>query len=147
MYTITQIEDAMIARLENQISYLRTCDSLGAFLVDEAEDLTIRFPATYVVYDRGDYNHMVSGVQDKAMIFNVVVMARNLRGSGAARRGEGSDKGAYDLLEDARAALTNQNCGLDIDPLIPVDEEPIEGTRDVAIYVIRFKTRTRFIIA
>lgn len=146
MYTIGQIEDAILERLQDQLTYLKTCDSLGEYLRDTVEDITIRFPATYVVYEGGIFSHEMSGVQDREMTFSVIAMAKNLRGDREARHGKGAEKGAYEMIEDARAALTNYACGLDIDPLLPTDEESIEGTDQMAAYGIRFKTRCRGII-
>jgi phage gp37-like protein len=143
VYTISEVEDAIIERIGSQVTYLKTCDSLASYLLDTAEDLTIRFPATYAVYGPGRYSHAVSGVQDREMEFSVIVMAKNLRGDRAARHGKGSEKGVYEMLEDVRAALTNQACGLDIDPLLPIDEEPLEGSEEMAAYAIRFRTRCR----
>jgi phage gp37-like protein len=144
LYDIAQIEDAIIARLKAQLTYLKTCDSLGDYLADEAEDITIRFPAAYVVYGGGTYSYATSGVQDREMMFWVRAMAKNLRGDRAARHGKGADKGVYEILEDARAALTNQTCGLQIDPLLPVPEEPVAGDEHFADYGIGFKTRCRY---
>ena len=143
MYTIDQIEDAIIARLNTQLTYLITCDSLGEHLMDEIENITLRFPAAYTVYSAGRYMH-ASGVQDREMEFIVILMAKSLRGDKAARHGQGSEKGVYEMLEDTRAALTGQKCGLDIDELLPIDEDGIEGTKEMAAYGIRFKTRCRF---
>lgn len=144
MYTIAQIEDAIIERLKTQLTYLKTCAPLADYLVDEIEDITIRFPAAYVVYSEGSFDHAMSGVQDRPMIFAVIVMAKNLRGDIAARHGQGAEKGAYEMLEDVRETLTGQKCGLDIDELLPLDEGPTEGTEAVAQYGIRFGTRCRF---
>lgn len=146
MYTIDQVEDAILARLNGQIAYLKTCTSLGEWLSDLAdlEDITIRYPAAYLFYDGGEYDQDANVVQDRRMRFTVLVMVKSLRGQEAARHGQGAEKGAYDLLDDVRAALSNQACGLDIDPLLPVDEAAVEGTREQAIYAIRFETRCRF---
>lgn len=144
MYTIAQIEDAIISRLRAQLTYLRTCESLGDFLLSEAEDLTKLFPAVYVAYEGGEYNHEVSGMQDRRMTFSVIVMVKSLRGQEEARHGQGSEKGAYEVLDDVREALTDQTCGLEIDPLLPLDEAAVEGTKSLAIYGIRFRTRCRF---
>jgi len=143
MYTIDQIEDAIISRLQAQLTYLKTCASLGEFLLDEVEDITVRFPAAYVAYERGEYHHAVSGVQDRIMTFVVVVMVKSLRGQEEARHGMGSEKGAYELLEDVRSALSDQDLGLQIDPLLPVDEQALEGDKQLAMYGIRFRTRCR----
>ena len=145
MYSIGQIEDAIVARLKAQLTYLKTCDSLNEDLLGEIETLTIRPPAAYVIYNSGRYEHR-TGVQDRFMEFLVILMAKNLRGDRAARHGTGPEKGVYEMLDDARKALTDQSCGLDIDPLLPGDEELIGGTKEMAAYGIRFKTRCRFMI-
>lgn len=141
MITITQVEDGIIDRLKDQVDYLKTCGSLGDFQVDEAADLTLTFPAAYVVYTSGVYENLPGSAQDRTMIFTILAMAKSARAGDAPRHGEASEKGVYDLLEDIRSALTNQTVGLDISGLLPVDEEAIEGTKDLAIYGIRFQAR------
>jgi phage gp37-like protein len=140
VYTITQIEDAMITRLESQMSYLRTCEPLAEYLKTEISDKTLLFPAAYVCYVGGTYHNRTGGTQDREMIFAVVVMARSFRNEEAARHGQGTEKGVYDLLEDARDALSGQTLGLSIAELQPIDEDAIEGTETEAVYQIRFRT-------
>jgi phage gp37-like protein len=146
MYTVTEIEDAIVDRLKSEVGYLRTCASLGQFLVNESREFTRLFPAAYVSYARGSYDHRMNGIQDREMVFDVVCMASNARGDEAARHGDGTGKGAYDVMEDVRAALTNQSCGLNIDPLLPESEEHIEGDQKMAIYAVTFRTRCRFVL-
>lgn len=143
MYTIAQIEDAIIARLKSQIPYLLECASLGEFLLREIEENTLRYPAAYVAYQRGDYEYRVSGAQDRRMNFVVVLVVRNERGDEAARHGQGAEVGVYKLLDDARTALTYQSCGLNIDPLLPQTEQAIDGTDTVSIYALNVSTRCR----
>jgi len=144
MYTITEIESGIINRLKTQLTYLKTCKSLGEVLSNDAADFAVQTPAAYVVYEGGRYEHTMSGTQDRWMNFAVIVVAKNLRGDEEARRGQGTAKGAYDLLDDARATLSNNAVGLTIDPLLPVDETAIENTEKSAAYAIRFATRTRY---
>lgn len=144
MLTITQIEDAIIARLKDQITYLRTCGSLADFQATDLTDitqLTLNFPAAWVVYAGGEFENLAGNAQDRRMVFTVLVAAKSARGGDAPRHGEASEKGVYDMLEDIRAALTNQTVGLSISGLLPVDEEAVEGTKDLAIFAIRFWTR------
>lgn len=144
--TITAIENAIIDELTAQLTYLKTCKSLGEGMVGEIKDLTIQYPAVYVVYERGEYSRETIQTQDKKMIFGVIVMAKNYRGDVAARQGQGDTKGAYDLLEHVLAELTDNDLGLDIDPLMPLDESPLETQLDQAAYVIRFETSQRYFI-
>jgi phage gp37-like protein len=144
MPTITNIENAIIEYLKTELTYLKTCQSLGEVLIDDAADIALHTPAAYVVYEGGRYDHVMSGTQDRFMNFAVVVVAENLRGEAEARRGQGAAKGAYDLLDDVRAALSDNAVGLAIDPLLPIDENAIENTERAAVYAIRFATRTRY---
>ena len=146
MPTITEIENTIVDGLKEKLDYLKTCKSLGEGMVNEIKDLTIQCPAIYVVYERGEYSQETISTQDKKMIFGVIVMAKNYRGDAAARQGQGDTKGAYDLLEDVRAELVDNDLGLDIDPLMPVDESPLETQIDQAAYVIRFETSQRYFI-
>jgi len=143
MHTVTEIEDAIIARLTAEIPYLKGCASLGQFLLEDIEENTLRYPAAYVAYQRGDYTYK-AGVQDRTMIFSVILVVRNERGDEAARHGQGAEIGVYRLLDDVRAALTDQSCGLAIDPLLPQSEQVIDGTDHVAIYGLTVSTRCRF---
>jgi phage gp37-like protein len=144
--TIAEIEEAIIARLGAELPYLRTCSSLGSFLARDPKEvagLTPLCPAVYVVYQGAEYSHRMAGVQDRAMTFNAVALVRNLRGEPAPRHGQGVEKGVYEVLEDVRAALTGRDCGIQIDPLLPVSEQAITGARDLAVYGISFRTRCR----
>ncbi len=138
MYTIDQIEDAIITRLQAQIAGIKTCASLADFLLDEIEDITLRFPAVYVAYDGGSYSFKTN-VCDRAMFFSVIVMDKNMRGERQTRLG------AYQLIMDVFSALIGQKCGLNIRPLLPVDERSLAGNETMAAYGIQWKTSCRFI--
>lgn len=146
MPTLTEIEAAIAARLTAEISYLKTCGSLADFLARDAEGLeamALQLPAAYVAYEGGEYDHSMSGVQDVAMTISVLAVASNYRQEEAVRHGLSLEKGIYDLLEDIRIALSDQSCGVDIDPLLPVREGAIDGTQSLQVYGITFQTRRR----
>jgi len=146
MPTLSQIETAICARLRAQIPYLRACASLADFLARDLEDLetiALQLPAAYVAYEGGEYEHLVSGVQDRTMLFAVLAVVANYRGEESVRHGMGAEKGAYDLLEDIRAALSDQDCGIAMDPLLPIREGAIDGNDALQIYGITFRTRCR----
>jgi len=144
MYKINEIEDAIVSRLKTQIPYLLTCNSLGDIIMSQAQERTLNYPAVYVVYKKGTYDHQIAGVQDKEMDFTVVAMAKNYRGEKEARHGKLTEKGAYNIMDDVRAALTNHAVGLDIDPLFPMDESELDGGESVATYGVVFRTKCRF---
>ncbi len=146
MCTIAEIEDAVVGRLRAEVSSLRTCASLAHFLAKEIADIALVLPAAYVAYEQGEFDHKTNGVQDRTMVFNVFVMAGSMRGDEASRHGCGTESGVYTLLDDVRAALTNHDCGLDIDPLRPKTEHAVDGDRYYSIYAISFETRCRFFL-
>jgi phage gp37-like protein len=146
MYTITQIENAILSRLEAALSGVRTFGTLADFLaakLDDIEAAALIMPAVYVVFDSSEYHYPLRAVQDRLMAFDVLVVVRNLRGDEAVRQGDGSAVGAYDLLESIRAALTGQQLALSIDSLIPTRERSVAGTEHLAVYSISFETRVR----
>ncbi|MHC1727953.1 MAG: phage protein Gp37 [Syntrophobacteraceae bacterium] len=146
MPAIAEIENAILERLRASLPYLRTCGSLSEFLgrdLDAIEEMAPLCPAAFVIYEQGTYSQKMSGVQDREMHFCVILAVRNLRGESALRHGSPGQKGIYDVLEDVRAALSEQSCGVEIDPLSPVTEEAVSGSRDFAVYEILFRTRCR----
>ncbi len=146
MYAIARIENAIIGRLRDQIPYLRTCASLAYFLLKEIEDIALILPAAYVTYEQGDFEHSMSGAQDRRMVFSVLAMAGSMKGDEASRHGSGGGIGVYRLLDDVRVALTNQSCGLDIDPFRPITERSVDGDSHLSVYGISFETRCRFLL-
>lgn len=147
MPTVADIEQAIIGRLSSALPYIRTLGSISEFLgrdLGAIEEMAPLCPALFVIYGRGKYSQKISGCQDREMVFGVIAVVRNLRGDSAVRHGAAGEKGIYQVLEDVRAALSRQSCGIDIDPFAPVSEEAVAGSRDFAVYQIIFKTRCRF---
>ena len=146
MYTLAEIERAIVNRLKDRLPYLEECASLGSFLLDELDELTLRCPAAYVVYQQGEYGYGTSGVQDRRMRFTVALVVRNERGDESTRHGRGPEIGIYRVLDDVRIALTGQTCGLAIDPLLPLSERAIGGSSEISVYGITVQTRCRFVL-
>lgn len=144
---IAEIEQALIGRLSSEIPYLRTCGSLAEFLsrdIGVLEDMAPLCPAAYVVYVLGRFFQKLSGCNDREMLFAVAVVVRNFRAESSVRHGSPGEKGAYEVLEDVRRVLSGQACGVEMEPLLPVSEEAVAGSREFAVYKIIFRTRCRF---
>jgi len=146
MYTITEIEDAIISTLKSSDmnSYCKKIDSYQIEGGDIEEQIRIfagQLPCLLIIYSGGEFSHFLSGVQDKPMTFSILVCAQSLRGKGEARRGL---VGAYQMLDDLRKTLTNKNLGLNIDPLLPVREAAEVNTKNFSAYSMEFKTRCRY---
>jgi len=146
MYTITEIEDAIIATLKvsEMGAYCKKIDSYqieGGDLEEQIRLFAGQLPCVLVVYSGGDFEHLLSGVQDKSMTFSILLCAQSLRGKGEARRGL---VGVYQMLDDLRSALTNNVLALNIDPLLPTREAAEVNTKNFSAYSMEFKTRCRF---
>lgn len=144
MPTITEIEKCFISELKNNLPYLKTCDSLAEFLIVTLEDLPDKTPAVYVVYQGGPFTLTTGDTQYENTIFSLIAVARNVRSDESARHGKDGVKGVYEILNDIRKYITNNNLGLEMTSLKPVDVEALDGSEELAIYAIRFSSQIRF---
>jgi len=146
MYTITEIEDAIIETLKASAmgSYCKKIDSYqieGGDLEDQIRIFAMQLPCALVIYSSGDFVHHPNKQQDKEMIFSILVCAQSMRGGGESRRGT---VGTYKMLDDLRSTLTGQRVGLTIDPLMPVNEKAEVNTKMFSAYSMDFRTKCRF---
>lgn len=145
-YTITEIEDAIIANLKSSAmgDYCKKITSYqieGGDLEEQIRIFSGQLPCALVVYSSGDFSHYPNKQQDKEMIFSILVCAQSLRGGGESRRGL---IGTYKMLDDLRSILTGQKCDLAIDPLMPVKEAAEINTKIFSAYSMDFRTKCRF---
>jgi phage gp37-like protein len=145
-YTITQIEDAIIATLKASAmnAYCKKIDSYqieGGDLEEQIRLFSLQLPCVLVVYAGGDYSHPPGKRQEREMKFSLLACAQSLRGAGEPRRGT---VGTYKILDDLRSILTGSRVGLDIDMLFPEKEEAEINTKSFSAYSITFGTKCRF---
>ena len=145
-YTITEIEDAIIATLKasEMGAYCKKIDSYqieGGDLEEQIRIFAGQMPCALVVYTRAGYAHHPNKQQDKEMIFSILVCAQSMKGSGEARR---ATVGTYKMLDDLRSTLTGEKCGLTIDPLMPVREAAEVNTKMFSAYSMEFRTKCRY---
>ena len=119
---IGQVEDAIVARLKEQVT------DLAAVLSYQGEDietllgeLSHQLPAVVVIFAGGPWTRSSDDTFHRMAAFQLVLMVENHRSEQARRRGAGSDVGAYTLLEGIETALIGQDLGLEIDELTPTD--------------------------
>jgi phage gp37-like protein len=147
MYTITEIEDAIISTLKStdMASYCKKIDSYqieGGDLEDQIRIFAGQLPCALVIYSgTPEFIYSISGVQDAPMIFSILLCAQSLRGKGEARKGI---IGTYQMIDDLRKFLTNNQVGLDIDPLMPTKIEGEINTKMFSAYSMEFKTKVRY---
>ena len=148
-YTIGEIEDGILSTLQaaEMGAYLRTLETWGAGLEDRIAKRAVLIPACYVVFLGGNLAGLAGGGQDFAPgRFGVIVLARNLRGERAARRGGPgpTEMGTYEMIDDARAALHNSTLGLDILDCRARRIEPLDLGPSYAAYMVELEIEWRF---
>ena len=109
-YTITQIEDAILAALAPlKVSHgVRTLDSYDLRLEDpEAwKKLAIKFPAIFVLF--GDLDDKDLGQRQMEMQRFQIGMAESSLRAGEARRGGLQVEGAYGLIQGVQDSLAGK---------------------------------------
>ena len=138
-YTIADIEDSIVDALKASglAAIAKTIDSYHGEiedLVGEAKKLLIPLPAVFVLYGGSQFDETANRSFDDEQIFTVVVVARDLRGRASLRTG------VYDILEELKNTLIDNNLDLDIEPLHPIRIDPLAITKGLSIYGFDFKT-------
>jgi phage gp37-like protein len=146
MYTITEIEDAIIKVLRESVmgSYCKKIDSYqieGGDLEEQIRIFAGQLPCMLVIYSEGNYIRFPNKRLELEMKFSILVCAQNLRGMGDPRRGA---IGTYKMIEDLRTVLTGQRLNLEIDPLFPAREVLEVNTKSFSAYLMEFKTKCVF---
>jgi len=154
MYTIEQIEDAIIAALAPlKVGYaaeegdpaiygtIRTIKSYQSEL-DTEEELAraVRlFPALLVMYGGSVYGEH-GGRKIETMAYIIFACDRNLRAEAEARRGGSGNPGTYAMLNGVRDLLAGKQLGLNIYPLKPIREAAEFKVGAVSIYSAEYET-------
>ena len=133
-----QIEDAILAALKAQMSYVRTCETYAGQLEAEIDKLVINFPAVFVSYTGSDLDCIDNASNfNEAVGFSILVAAKNLKGKTAARK---DAYGCYQMIREVLTVLTNKNLGLNIEKLKPTKVSLLYISTTMAIYGIDFQT-------
>jgi phage gp37-like protein len=155
MYTIEQIEDAIIAKLaplkvgytpvdESDPAVWRTVKTIKSYQgeLDDEESLAraVRlFPAIIVMYGGSDYDeHGARKIEKPAFV--LFVCDKSLRAEEEARRGGSQNPGAYALLNGIRDLLYDSRLSKDIFPLSLLRERPAWFGKGIAIYSAEYET-------
>jgi phage gp37-like protein len=142
------IEEAMLAQLRAaQRPYaVKSIESYAGQLDDDAWEWLRGTPAVWVsfvgapeVTMKGSRTVKVNGK------FMVAAAQRNINNNAVARLGDAAEPGVYQLLEDNKLALWNQQLGLPIQPLMPGATRQLlvgrtRGGEPLAVYAQEFET-------
>ena len=132
-----QIENAIITRLKTNLAYVKTIETYAGQLEANIETFLIQFPAIYTIYAKSQFDWVDGRSQSELCTFGVIVVTKNLRGKESLRK---DTQAGYQLIKDVLASLTNQNFGLDIDLMKPVEVSLLFVTEIIAAYTIEFQT-------
>ena len=141
MHKFEAIENAILSKLEPLKSEgLKTLEPYAGQLdVEELEDLTFQFPCIYVIVQGlhvDPDNRSDQGKMETALLIG----DRNIRGSGAAARGDTVSPGVYRLLSAARSKLNRQKAIAGFTALSIRYEGPViyDPKRDICLYEARY---------
>lgn len=120
-----QVETAMLERLSaassaNVLGYsLRTVESLPIDIDERLKEVVNDFPAAWTVF--GGWTVKTDRSGGGAVVearYSVICAAQNLRSERAARFGEASDVGSYQMVWDVIGLLLGNDLGLPVGPLV-----------------------------
>ncbi len=149
MYTLTEIEDAIIASIKAAAlgAYCKKVDSFQIEAGEIEEQIKIfagQMPCALIVFAEGTPQAFPGKRIETEMRFQILLAAESLSGGKAARRGAAGAKGTYQMIYDlvyASDALTGQRLGLSIDPLLPVRIAAEINVKGFSAYSVEFKTK------
>lgn len=132
---IAEIEDLLVERIAGQLAYLKTCKSYAGELEKDPQQLAMRTPAVLLAMSKAVSEPHELGGYWHEYTWDLLVVARNLRGEDDARRGSG---GAYEMLADLRTALIDQELRDDLQPLALLQEEAQVVSNEMVIYTATY---------
>ena len=142
-YTITEVEDKVIAALAEQMaSYIKTCKSYqGEFdSQEEIQKLLLLSPAALVIFKGRDSKSLTphGHAHVRTMTFTVYLVARDLRGEATARTK--AESGVYAMIEDCDAALLDEKLDMDIPtPIRGGDVDIVIATKTMVVFAVRYQ--------
>ena len=141
-YTIEQIEDALITKLDalKASQGVRTIKTYqGELEEDDVRKIVSLCPAIYVVYGGSEYKpHGARKVE--WMTYHMFVCDKSLRAEAEARRGGTENPGTYVLLNAIRDLLYGDMLSLEIYPLRLVRETAVWFGGGISVYGAEYET-------
>ena len=133
----TDIEDRIKERIRTSMPYLKLVATYAGELGEDLQKLPVPFPAVFVAYGGSAYERVDGRSFSDALVFSIIVAAKDLRGSVELRRGE---YGCYRMITDVLNTLANETFGLDMWPLQPVRTSLMSISKTMAAYSVDFRT-------
>jgi phage gp37-like protein len=132
------IEDALVAKVKAEVPGLIEVDNYAGQLdEDQIKLLAARCPAVFVMFGGWAASYDAYGEKTFKPRFNLIVAAKDLRGTRTARKKAG---GAYDIIQALEALLDGQTLDLEIEPIEVVSCDPIYVSGSLAVYGVTLQT-------
>lgn len=147
MYEIEAIEDAFVGALQplKTAGTVRTLETYGGQLnVEDLADLTLLFPAVYVMWNGSEISEL-SRLDQLVARVTLIVCEQSLRGQAAARRGAPESAGVYTILEQTRALLHRKSVLSGWTPATLTREAPLAYDQEggIAVYEAVYRMKAR----
>lgn len=120
----------------------KTIESYGNQLTAEnLKSVAQSFPAVLALYGgERKPEEAPGGALRRFPTFILFFGQLNRRNEEAARRGQGSKPGTYQMIEDARAVFFRNDLGLAIEPIIPGAVRSIMNANHMSVYALELHT-------
>ena len=143
-YEIEDIEDGILAALRayaQMPAEVRTIDSYQGNIEDLIKDLqsgvlpsNLDLSAILVCYAGSNFKEDANRSYTDEQYYAIACISENLRGKADVKAG------MYQILSAVKKSLIDNNLGLDIEPLKPVDIDLKLALSNVSIFNVVFKT-------
>ena len=146
MYTVTEIEDALLATLADDATlkaYVKAFEALPSLDEADIRGLLVRSPAIGTMPGPGSFGNDVVGKMDESGTFVVIAFNQNLRKASASLRGDATSKGCWDMIEDARRVLGDTKLGLSIIDCTPRSRDLLFANKDGAACALTVEIKWR----
>lgn len=146
MYTVTQIEDAILETLADDptlAAYVKTFEPLPSTDAKDIRNILGRAPAIGTMPGPGAFGDEMTGRMDETGTFIVLAFNKNLRKITASLRGDDSDPGCWDMIDDARRVLKDTNLGLSIIDCTPKSRDLLFANKEGAACALRLEIKWR----
>ena len=146
MYTVTEIEDAILATLRADATlngYVKVFEPLPSVDDKDIRHILLRAPAIGTMPGPGTFGDEMTGKMDETGTFIVLAFNRNLRKITASLRGDDASPGCWDMIDDARRVLKDTRLGLSIIDCTPRSRDLLFANKDGAACALNVEIKWR----
>lgn len=133
---LIKVGEWIIEKLKDGVPELKAVETYTGQVEGDIERTPLRSPSAFVVYGGSKYKWQDGPNYEEAPAFSVLLVVKSLK---AENSPQGPD-GAYTLIKDIIASLTNSRPIADMEMLQPVSSRLVFQGSGIFVYGIEFKT-------